>query len=314
MHGAAVTLANRFKKLDKPDVIVVSDMLDLATFVGLAGDGLHGVKKVLYMHENQLTYPWSPTDEDVSLKRDANYAFKNYTSALAADEVYFNSDYHRNSFLTALPDFLKVFPDHQELNTVAEIELKSKTLHLGMDLKRFDEYKLEAKNDVPIILWNHRWEYDKNPQDFFQMLYALKDKGCAFKLVVLGERYKGTPAIFEEAKLRLQKEIMHWGYAASFSEYATWLWRADILLVTSNQDFFGGSVVEAIYCNTCPVLPNRLAYPEHVAESFLYDDQNELNRGLENALENGKFSSSTIGQYDWTNMIEQYDYCFTSFE
>ena len=37
-------------------------------------------------------------------------------------------------------------------------------------------------------------------------------------------------------------------------EYAKWLWKADIIPVTSNQEFFGASVMEAIYCNTWPIL------------------------------------------------------------
>jgi len=49
-----------------------------------------------------------------------------------------------------------------------------------------------------------------------------------------------------------------------FAEYAKWLWRADILPVTSRQEFFGASVVQALYCNCCALLPDRLAYPEHL--------------------------------------------------
>mgnify|MGYP000456988033 CR=1 FL=1 len=37
--------------------------------------------------ENQITYPWSPQDEDVKYQRNNQYGFINYTSALAADQV-----------------------------------------------------------------------------------------------------------------------------------------------------------------------------------------------------------------------------------
>ena len=37
---------------------------------------------------------------------------------------------------------------------------------------------------------------------------------------------------------------------------------SDILPITSNQDFFGGSIIEAMYCETTPLLPKRLTYPE----------------------------------------------------
>ena len=55
---------------------------------------------------------------------------------------------------------------------------------------------------------------------------------------------------------------------------------ADILPVTSNQEFFGASVMEAIYCGTKPILPNSLAYPELIPPEHhldvLYKNENEL--------------------------------------
>ena len=60
----------------------------------------------------------------------------------------------------------------------------------------------------------------------------------------------------------LETNIVHFGFCESFSEYAQWLWKADILPVTSNQDFFGISIIEASYCETYPLLPERLSYPE----------------------------------------------------
>ena len=70
-----------------------------------------------------------------------------------------------------------------------------------MDLKRFDEFEIkDKKNEIPILLWNHRWEYDKNPDAFFNALFQLKNKGIKFQLIVLGESYKNSPPIFKKAK------------------------------------------------------------------------------------------------------------------
>ena len=33
-----------------------------------------------------------------------------------------------------------------------------------------------GQNKKPLILWNHRWEYDKNPTDFFKVLYKMQEK------------------------------------------------------------------------------------------------------------------------------------------
>jgi glycosyltransferase involved in cell wall biosynthesis len=317
MHGAAITLARAFQELAiLPDLVICTDMLDLSVFMSLLRKELNGIPVALYFHENQLTYPWSPTDEDVSLKRDRHYAFINYTSALTADFVFFNSAYHLRSFLDSLPSFLKAFPDYNNLETIKELKEKSSVLPLGLDLAKYDRFRQEVRRPVPTILWNHRWEYDKNPDAFFSVLFKLKEKGIKFKVIVLGKSYPNTPKIFAAAKEKLSDEIIHWGYVASASEYASLICQADILPVTSNQDFFGISVVEAIYCGAIPLLPNRLAYPEHLKEKDLfYESDADLLKKLEGLLINypldKKIDVEKIESYDWKHQILSYDATFS---
>ncbi len=318
MHGGAISLAKEFNELeDSPDLILATSMLDLTTFLSLTRKRSANIPVAMYFHENQLTYPWSPQDRDVKKKRNNHYSFINYASALAADKVFFNSKYHMDSFLGALPKFLKQFPDKRERDNIEVIREKSEVLHLGLDLKRFEDFRSSdrEKQSEATILWNHRWEYDKNPEEFFETLFELKEKEVAFKLVVLGEQNDVNPPIFDEAKEKLKDEILHWAYADSFEEYAKWLWRADILPVTSNQDFFGGSVIEAMYCDCFPLLPNRLAYPEHLPEEldreFLYEE-GELPARLETAIESVMGIrqvdyQSIVKKYDWGELVEKYD-------
>ncbi len=273
MHGAAVTLAQKINAdavLQKTDLILASDFLDLNLFLSLTSKWSYGIPTAVYFHENQLNYPWSPTDADVKLQRDNHYAFINYTSALAANHVFFNSKYHHDAFLNELPLFLKAFPDNNNFETIEIIRKKSSVLPLALDLKKLDEHKpaVIQKTQRALILWNHRWEYDKAPERFFNSLFEIQERGIDFKLCVLGECYDKQPPVFSEAKERLADKILHWGYTKSFAEYCEWLWKADLLPVTSNQDFFGASVVEAMYCNVVPFLPKRLAYPEHLPEQY----------------------------------------------
>ena len=318
MHGGAVELAKQFNELkQKPDLVLATSMLDLTTFLALTREKSAGIPTAIYFHENQLTYPWSPQDRDVKKKRNNHYSFINYVSALAADKVFFNSEYHRDSFLEALPKFLKQFPDKRGHLNIDLIKEKSEVLHLGMDLTPFEAFRdsdKEKESDA-VILWNHRWEYDKRPKAFFKCLFRLKERGIKFKLVVLGEQNDVNPPIFEEAKEKLSNEILHWGYTEDQESYARWLWRADILPVTSNQDFFGGSVVEAMYCDCHPILPNRLAYPEHIPKKihrdFLYEE-GELDIRLETAIQNVMSIrqvdyQSMVKLYDWQELIGKYD-------
>ena len=90
----------------------------------------------------------------------------------------------------------------------------------------------------------------------------MKNEGNDFGLVILGENFSKSPKVFEESKKEFVNQIVHWGYVDSFEEYAKLLWKSHIIPVTSNQEFFGGSVMEAIYCGVWPILPNRLTYPE----------------------------------------------------
>lgn len=113
MHGGAVTLARKFLAQNfSSDLLLASDMLDITTFLALTRHRTSATPVAMHFHENQLRYPWSSHDRDVIKKRDRHYGFINYFSALAADAVFFNSKFHRDSFLEELQRFLKHFPDH----------------------------------------------------------------------------------------------------------------------------------------------------------------------------------------------------------
>ena len=95
----------------------------------------------------------------------------------------------------------------------------------------------------------------------------IKSDGIQFKLVIVGEEFDTEMSIFTESRNFFKDEIIHMGYCNSFEDYASWLWKADILPVTINQEFFGASVMEAVYCHCYPLLPRRLTYHE------LFNDQ-----------------------------------------
>lgn len=316
MFGAAPELARRAKQLDGPfDALVVTDMLDLPTFLALSGLRL---PTILYFHENQLTYPWSASDgADARRERNRQYGFLNFTSCLAADRVWFNSAYHRTAFLEELPAFLRAFPDHRMLDTVADIDAKSSVQPLGLDLAPFLKERPTRPDGPPVLLWNHRHEYDKNPEQFFTDLRWLRDTAALdFRLVVLGESYTRSPEVFRRARTEFAPQTLHWGYTTDRSEYVRWVRCSDLLYVTSHQDFFGGSVVEAIAAGAVPVLPRRLAYPEHLPpeerDPYLYASpaagRELLAYWLRNiGSRNIEPLRSAVRRYDWTRRAPKYD-------
>ena len=313
MHGGAVTMAKRYRELNwKPDLVLATDMMDLALFTSLLRRELTGVKVALYFHENHITYPWSAGDEDKQKGTDRHYGFINYSSALVADKVFFNSQFHKNTFLKSLPEFLKIYPDHRNQFSIAEIEKKSDVLPLGLDLSFIDALREEVQNRPvskrAVILWNHRWEYDKGPEEFFRALFELQDRGVEFRLKVLGRSFGRKPPIFKEAQSRLSDKIDCFGFEEDRSEYALALLQSDILPVTSVQDFFGISVVEAAYADVFPLVPKRLAYPEHFPDAYHSTFFYKNGRDLVNRLQRLIFDVSVIRKQKTRQFVEHYDW------
>jgi glycosyltransferase involved in cell wall biosynthesis len=329
MFGSAVHLSERFLESSfQPNLILCSDMTDLCAFLGLTRRKSAYIPTCFYFHENQISYPWSPRDRDIIHQRNDQYGIININSALAADQVVFNSDFHRESFKKASLALIKRFPDFRYHDQLSDQLEQSSVLPVGVDFSSMDSAvpksrsELGIKDNVPVFLWNHRWEHDKNPKSFFGILKQLKDKKIEFKLIVLGERSSHTDLFFADQKRLFSNEIIHWGHAESRQDYYELLKLADISLVTSIHDFFGISVIESIYCGAFPLLPNRLAYPEHIpstlAGSIFYSSEHEAVHRLEKLIEDRSYKESRIlkhlkqhlKRYEMGEVIRQYDELF----
>jgi glycosyltransferase involved in cell wall biosynthesis len=315
MHGAAATLAEEAGRLStRPDVILASDMLNLPVYLGLTRDTLADVPVALYCHENQLTYPLQPGE-----KRDLTYGVINWLSMLAADRVVLNSAYHLEAWFDELPRLLKHFPEYTHLHRVPGVRAKSSVLPVGCDLARLDAARpAEIRSGgAPIVLWNQRWEYDKAPSVFFQALDVLMGEGVLFRVVLAGGNVRQKAAEFEAARERLGERVIHYGWADA-ATYARLLWQADVVVSTALHEFFGISIVEAMYCGCLPVLPRRLAYPEVLPashhEACLYDEFEGLLDRLRRALtrpgearQAARGLREAVACYDWSAMAPQYD-------
>lgn len=282
MRGAAVEFAEQVRALDQSwDLLFASDFLDLAAFAGMLPHLAAKTPLVAYFHENQLAYPVQVEDE-----RDYQFAFTNLTTCLAADAVLFNSRFNMESFLSESADLLRRMPDEIPDWAPARIRAKARVQPVGVDLGAFDTAILAgAERSGPLrILWNHRWEHDKNPEAFFDVLFALEDAGCDFELAVIGERFRASPAVFERARQRLSDRIVAWGFQPSREEYVRVVANCDVVVSTAYHEFFGVSIVEAVYAGCLPLLPSRLSYPEllpdELHEHCLYADETNLKQRL----------------------------------
>ena len=245
------------------DVVLASDYLDIAAWRGLAPRREASLPVVAYFHENQLTYPVRSESE-----RDYHFGWTNFASCLAADEVWFNSDFHRRTFFEALPRFLRRMPDGDPAALVETARERSRVVFPGIDPPLAEPVAgavVPPARDLR-ILWNHRWEFDKAPERFFAALDAVAARDCPFELVVLGQRFRDCPPVFGEARERYRDRIAHWGYVPDRAAYLAWVASCDVVVSTAIHEFFGLSVLEAIARGCFPLLPDRLAYPELIPE------------------------------------------------
>lgn len=313
LRGSALYIAEQYADtLRKADLIFVTDMTNLATIKALVG---YTCPAVMFFHENQLSYPLPDGDN-----LDLHFGFVNLTSALVAERCLFNTRYQLTQFDLESKRFINNLPEFAPELAHQTIMRRSQVIYMGIDVSAFT-YLPALDNPSPIILWNHRWEFDKQPEVFFRLLYKLDAENLPFKLIILGENFQMHPKEFLEARERLNHRVLQFSFVESREDYARYLAMADIVISTAIQENFGFSVIEAIYCQTLPLLPNRLSYPEILPEQFhkdfLYQNDDELEvklrqllRAYDKMAEVKKALAESMQKFDWRQRIDEFDSLF----
>jgi len=311
LRGAALYWAHKIKSPQCYDGLLCSSLMSLADLKALWGRQCPPA--LVYFHENQLSYPLAPGET-----MDYQFGFTNISSALAAERLVFNSHFHRQAFLGALPGFVRMMPDCRPNWIKTAIEKKAAVAHPGCHFDSRQPPPSEKAPRPPLIIWNHRWEHDKNPEAFFLALNAMHNRGLAFEIALLGQAYGRKPPVFEAAAARLGDRIVHYGRAESRQAYYQWLKRGAIVISTAWQENFGIAVVEAIAHGCLPLLPDRLSYPEILPPSlhadFLYSSQDDLENKLARLLTHlpeyqpkGRALAEAMGVYAWSNAVQAFD-------
>lgn len=244
---------------DEHDLVVATSMVDLATLVGLF-PSLGRARKVVYFHENQFAYPL-PKGQRVQ----AEPLMVNLYAALAADVAVFNSAHNRDSFLAGARTFLSRMPERLPLPALLS-RLAEKAVILPVPLS---EQTPRPAGRGRRLLWNHRWEYDKNPEMFFAALQTLADRDIEFEVAVVGQQFRDQPPIFEAARAWLGDRVVSWGEQPG-DAYREVLDGADIVVSTTDHEFQGLAVMEAVTHGCVPLVPERLCFPEYYPPECRY--------------------------------------------
>ena len=248
------------KTNDNPDLILATSMVDLATIKGLH-PRLANVPCLYYFHENQFAYPVSKEQHD-----SVDPQMVQLYGALAANQLLFNSVYNQDSFLSGVDQLLKKLPDEVPDNIVST--LKNKCSVLPVPIKSVIKIDKQQKNKK-LILWNHRWEYDKAPQVFADALIQLKHKGIDFELALLGERAEKKPAALLQIELQLNDNIII-NQKVSRERYLSYLSQANIVVSSAIHEFQGLSILEAVSAGATPLVPDDLCYREQYPLMYRY--------------------------------------------
>lgn len=243
---------------ETPDLLLATSMVDLATLKGLHPH-LARVPAWYYFHENQFAYPAS-----VHQVRSVEPQIVQIYGALAADRLFFNSAFNRDSFLDGVDALLRRMPDCVPEGIRERLQPKSEVLPVPIRA-----IPPATERDPRLIVWNHRWEYDKAPDVFADAILALAERGMDFRLALLGPRPDPVPDALRRLRKTVPERIVADGKVDTRA-YEALLARAGIAVSTALHEFQGLAMLEAAGAGVRPLVPDHLCYPEQYPAAYRY--------------------------------------------
>jgi len=284
-----------------PDLILATSMVDLATLKGLHPQYAN-VPCIYYFHENQFAYPVS-SQQHASIDPQMVQLY----GALAADKCVFNSAFNRDSFLNGINRLLKKLPDEVPENISTQIKQKSEILPVILT-----GIKRSTNKNPELILWNHRWDYDKAPHVFVDALLKLEKMKVNFKLALLGDRSNKKPDALLNIEAAFKYKIIANGKLTK-QEYQKHLSQSTLVISTAIHEFQGLSVLEAVGAGAIPIVPDALCYKEQYPENYRYPAGNSnalaekmahfLNEATQPIVPDVSFWSSDELKQKWQSLL-----------
>lgn len=219
---------------------------------------------------------WDPTDEF----RFIHYPGMEVTdlaNLLALDRVLVGSNYFRDTLLQNVAQW--------NPEVAHRLEAKLRVVGLPINSAAIDRARTDERFPQPTIVFNHSMVPSKDPGLFLDAAErVLATHDCQ---VFITRDVKGTEV--EKRVTDLQQRFphrVHVGGTLDLEAYFRLLWMADIQVSTARHETFGISTVEAMYTETCCLLPDRASYPEITdnCRDALYGTPEELFSKLDHYL------------------------------
>ena len=253
------------------DFLLCTSMTDLSALRGFVPE-LGQLPAAVYFHENQFDYPQSSRQT-----RNVEPQILNLYTALSADRVLFNSAHNRDSMLHGAEALLRKMPDLVPADLVTQLAGRCEVLPVPLPDELYAPAAAKRKPGPLQIAWNHRWEYDKGPEQLLHLGRQLIEKGVRFRMHLLGQQFRQLPPAMESLCELLTEHYRatdiapgHIGHIPDRQEYLELLGHCDVVLSTSLHDFQGLSLLEGIAAGCTPLAPSRMVYPEYLPEECLY--------------------------------------------
>lgn len=266
-----------------PDLLFCSDYVDLPRLIGFLPPAWRSVPTLAYFHENQLTYPVAE-----GVLPDHGPGFSNILTAIRADAVVFNSEFHRGEFGAAGDRLLRRLPSPNPRAALAAAVKGASVIAPAPDLEGIELGAGGAPHAPLRILFPHRLEADKDPVSFCAAVRESARAGAQLELLFTGQG-QGTvrPDVAEALDGVAPWIAADSGHAPSREAFGALLRGADVVASTAHHEFFGIAFTEAMAAGCTPWAPRRQSYPGLLRDwtgegrlGGLFDTQAELITGL----------------------------------
>ena len=231
-------------EIENVHLLFTSEMLDLTDLQRIV-PRLARRPSVVYFHDNQ-----TPSLEQGST---GPLDMVNMSSAMAATEVWFNSQFHQDSFLEKAGALVNRIPEIAGKNPVSELRSKSMVIPPPVDFGRV----FAALGSGPQV--------DRDPRTLFvdlrgvdvnlllMILQRLENRGETFNLITVGSR-KGLPASLPHMSIHERDET---------SQYRA-LREASIFVGLRYGSMSDELIVPALSAGCWPVVPDVGPYAEFI--------------------------------------------------
>jgi len=225
------------------DVLFTSEAMNLATLLRLVPD-LASRPSVVYFHDNHLP--------DLVARQDGPYDLIDLNTALAATEIWFNSDYHYRVFLERVVALAARHPELAAHDPIPKLVRKSHRTPPPMDLGFADEVRAataRVTNADGFTIFVETRDADMNLLN--AGLDLLSDDGPKFRLMTVGpvERlsHRWPHHAIRETDLFAQMQGML---------------ESNLILSAKPAAKQDGLLVQGILAGCTPLAPNAGVYPE----------------------------------------------------